>query len=188
MPTKNDPAHSADGPNAWRSVIAALANPESRRVLGLLLADADATDHLASLSGARRERVERVLTHAGLLDTSAGAPRLRVERFAELLAATSVERPTGLDRFIVDGRLDQYPAGSDDRAAVHAYVVDRVMPDPDERVDELTLTERLAVLTKDPVTMRRYLVDAGLVEREPDGSVYRRAAGSGYSPLSRVAT
>lgn len=164
--------------NAWRGVIAALANPETRRVLGLLLAEQDASEHLASLPQKRRDRILRTLVDARVIDRNAGEPRLRVERFAELLSATPVARPTGIDRFFVDGRLEHYPARSDDRAAVLLTLADRTMPDPDESIDERTLTERLATLTDDPVTMRRYLVDAGLLEREPDGSAYRRAARS----------
>lgn len=161
--------------NAWRGVIAALANPESRHVLGLLLSEHDASTHLASLPPKRRVRVLRVLADAGLIDPSDVSPRLRVERFAELLAAAPVERLTGIDRFIIDGRLDHYPARSDDRTAVLHYLVNRAMPDAAERLDERAVTERLAALTDDPVTMRRYLVDAGLLEREPDGSAYRRS-------------
>jgi hypothetical protein len=182
MSTSTHASEAAIEPNAWRGVIAALANPESRRVLGLMLAEQDAEDYLASLPFKRRERVVRVLSDAGLLDGSGDELRLRVERFVELLAAAPVERPTGIDRFVVNGRLEQYPAGADDRMVVLQYLIDRAMPDLAEIVDEHTLTERLATLTDDPVTVRRYLVDAGLLDREPDGSSYHRAAGSSNSP------
>lgn len=95
--------------------------------------------------------------------------------FAELLAAAPVERPTGLDRFIVEGRLDHYPARAADRELVLRYLLDQSLPHADEVIDERTLTERLAALSDDPVTMRRYLVDAGLLDRAADGSTYRRA-------------
>lgn len=169
-------------PNAWRDVIAALANPESRRVLGLLLAELDASKYLASLPLKRRERVVRVLSDAGLVVSSGDALRLRAERFTELLAAAPVERVTGIDRFVVKGRLEQYPAGADDRMVVLQYLINRAMPEPAELVDERTITERLEQLTDDPVTVRRYLVDAGFLDREADGSSYRRAAGSVDSP------
>ncbi len=170
------------GADSWRGVIAALANPESRPVLGLLLAELDASADLASLPLKRRERVVRVLSDAGLLDGSGDALRLRAERFAELLASAPVERPTGIERFVINGRLEQYPAGADDRMAVLQYLIDRAMPDPAELVDERTITERLEVLTDDPVTVRRYLVDAGFLDRAADGSSYRRGAASGDSP------
>ncbi|MFN4001213.1 DUF2087 domain-containing protein [Microcella sp.] len=162
-------------PNAWRGVIAALANPESRRVLGLLAAELDAAECLASLPLKRRERVVRVLSDAGLLDSSGDVLRLRVERFAELLASDPVERLTGIERFFINGRLEQYPAGAVDRALVLHYLIDSTMPDPVELVDERTITARLEVLTDDPVTVRRYLVDAGFLDRASDGSSYRRA-------------
>ena len=168
--------------NAWRGVIAALANQESRRVLGLLLAELDASEYLTSLPLKRRDRVVRVLSDAGLVDSSGDVLRLRVERFAELLAAAPVERPAGIERFVVNGRLEQYPAGADDRMAVLQYLIDRAMPEPAELVDERTITERLEVLTDDPVTVRRYLVDGGFLDREADGSSYRRGAGSVDSP------
>lgn len=182
MSTSTGAREAAIKPNAWRGVIAALANPESRRVLGLLLTEHDAKEYFASLPLKRRERVVRVLSDAGLLDGSGDGLSLRVERFAELLASAPAERPTGIERFVIKGRLVQYPAGADDRASVLQYMVDRAMPDLAEIVDEHTLTERLAMLTDDPVSVRRYLVDAGLLDREPDGSSYCRAAGSSNSP------
>jgi len=162
---------------AWRGVIAALANSESRHVLGLLLAEHDASTHLAALSPARRGRVLQSLIAAGLIDptTASGPePRLRIERFAEMLEASPIARRTGIDRFIANGRLDHYPAGADDRSDVLRFIASEAVPD-DESLDEKTVTERLAALTDDPVTMRRYLVDAGLLNRESDGSRYRRA-------------
>jgi hypothetical protein len=170
------------GADSWRGVVAALANPESRRVLGLLLAELDASEYLASLPLKRRDRVVRVLSDAGLLDSSSDALQLRTERFAELLASAPVERPTGIERFVINGRLEQYPAGADDRASVLQYLIDRTMPEPAELIDERTITERLEALTDDPVTVRRYLVDAGFLDREADGSTYRRGAASGDSP------
>lgn len=182
MPTRSTARDSVTEPNAWRGVIAALANPESRRVLGLLLAEQDATDALASLPVARRDRVVRVLSDAGVIDASDDGRRLRAERFTELLASSPVERPTGLDRFIVEGRLDHYPARTADRELVLRHLLDQALPDVDDVIDERTLTERLAALSDDPVTMRRYLVDAGLVDRAADGSTYRRVSERGDSP------
>jgi len=39
---------------------------------------------------------------------------------------------------------------------------------------EREITDLLSERTADAAALRRYLVDAGLVAREPDGSVYRR--------------
>ena len=43
---------------------------------------------------------------------------------------------------------------------------------PGEQVDEQTVTERLGALWRDPATLRRDLVDNGLLERAADGSSY----------------
>ena len=41
---------------------------------------------------------------------------------------------------------------------------------------ERQLTDELALIASDPVTLRRDLVDAGLLWRTPDGRQYRRAS------------
>jgi hypothetical protein len=43
----------------------------------------------------------------------------------------------------------------------------------EEDLPEAALNERLAQLTDDVATLRRYLVEAEVVERFPDGSGYR---------------
>lgn len=51
------------------------------------------------------------------------------------------------------------------------WVAVRVLA-PGETVSEAVLNGRLRVLADDTALLRRYLVDAGLVERRQDGSEY----------------
>lgn len=68
----------------------------------------------------------------------------------------------------VGALLPTDPAAAD---AVLAAVAD-LLPDGD--LTEHHVTQALATVADDPVGLRRELVDAGLVERTPDGATYRR--------------
>ena len=78
-----------------------------------------------------------------------------------------------LRAFIRQGRLLSLPARERKRRVVLRYLLDEVFPDL-EPVDERDVNMRLALWHSDVAALRRYLVDAGLVERT--GMVYRRAA------------
>ena len=82
-------------------------------------------------------------------------------------------RPTGPDRFLTDGRLLRMPKRWRDRELVVRYLAAQVLP-LEEPVTELTLTKRLAARAADPVSLRRAMVDAGLVHRTRDGAEYWR--------------
>lgn len=144
--------------NEWRRVAAALADEwrrvaYARAVLGLPAENAKAVSALRA---------------AGLLDDR-DAP---TEVFALLLAEHPAETKQGVDRWLRDGRIDHYPAKPGQRYELLAWVADRL---PDEPLTERELGERLEAVTGDVATLRRYLVDAGLIARAPDGSNYRKA-------------
>lgn len=77
-----------------------------------------------------------------------------------------------LRAFIRDGRLASIPARERKKLVVYRYLVDQVLPDPDERVDERDLNMRLALWFPDVATIRRALVDLRFAAR--DGMVYWR--------------
>lgn len=147
--------------NRWRAVAAALADPYRRRVYAELVVG------LPGSVGRRREKAIADLRAAGLVD-DVGAP---TERFAELLAESAPERLEGVDRWVRDGRIDQYPAKPSDRLELLEWAAARL---PTGELDERAVTEALAQLAPDGVTLRRYLVDAGLLVRAADGSRYSR--------------
>lgn len=88
-----------------------------------------------------------------------------------------VEDSSGVARFLrKDGRIDRYPARQAPRRMLLEWVAGRVLA-PGEALDERSFNARLAGFADDHVMLRRYLVDAGLVERAPDGSAYFLPAG-----------
>ncbi|MBP2376247.1 DUF2087 domain-containing protein [Paeniglutamicibacter psychrophenolicus] len=155
----------------WRQVFGALANDETRRyyaqqVLGL---DSD-------LRPERAAKARANLSSAGLLDGD-GAVDDRL--FARVLASGARKAPTeGVDRFLdTAGRIDRYPKNHEERLGLLRVVAGKVMGHG-QQLTEVELTARLGEFTDDPVLLRRYLVDHGMLLRQPDGSVYRLADGS----------
>ena len=151
--------------NEWRRVVAALDHEERRRVYAEIVLG------LPGTPSARREKSLAALRDAGLVD-AAGA--VIPNAFARLLADTPPVTRSGLDRWVRDGALVEWPSRPADRDEVLAWLLERVIG-ADEVLGERELTDRLAAIVPDPVGMRRALVDAGLVERTVDGSRYRRA-------------
>jgi hypothetical protein len=96
----------------------------------------------------------------------------------------STERPAGpadAERFLVRGRVEQLPRRRADRDLLLRWVAQRVLP-LDDPVPERALTERIAALARDPVGVRRDLVDAGLVTRTRDGAEYWRTHVTEFDP------
>ena len=77
-----------------------------------------------------------------------------------------------LRAFVRGDRLASIPARDRKRQVILRFLVDRVLPDAGP-LDERDLNMRLALWHPDVAALRRYLVDAGLVERS--GMIYRRS-------------
>ncbi len=91
-------------------------------------------------------------------------------RAAELKGAEA----QGVDRWLrADGRIDRWPTRAEDRLELLSWITERLMG-VDEVLAEKPFTLKLFAFTTDPNTLRRALVDAGLIERNPDGTDYRR--------------
>jgi Uncharacterized protein conserved in bacteria len=78
-------------------------------------------------------------------------------------------------RFLVRGEdtIDRYPRRREDRLLLLQWIADRAFTDDDD-LTESQVNERLYRYTDDVAVLRRYLVDAELLERFPDGTGYRR--------------
>jgi hypothetical protein len=149
--------------NEWRRVAAALSNPVRRSVYAQLILG-------VAPSAPRLDRVLADLRGAGLISAE---NNVIDSVFADLLAADAPVTRTGVERFIRDGRLEQYPSRPDDRAMVLEWAASHIPAD--DAVSESAINEILAPLVDDVASLRRYLVDAGLLERDADGTAYRRA-------------
>lgn len=93
--------------------------------------------------------------------------------FKEVLGAAARPRPEGIDRFFHEGRLDGLPAGQADRLAVLEHLADRLFP-ADQELDEPAVNLVIATVTQDISALRRALVDYRYLERNADGTGYRR--------------
>jgi hypothetical protein len=153
--------------NEWRRVVAALANDERRRVYASLVLDSP-----VDVPPARRAKALAALADAGLLTLDAsGDATLNASAFADLLALEPEVKREGVEKFIRDGRIERYPMKPAERLDVLRWVIGELDEGP---WTEAEICERLAVFHDDVAGLRRYLVDAELLERAPDGSRYYR--------------
>lgn len=79
--------------------------------------------------------------------------------------------PPELAAFFRNGRLETIPASRERRLAVLSYVARRFADG--REYGEAEVNRMLQALHNDHATLRRYLIDAGLLRR--DHGVYRRA-------------
>ena len=153
----------------WRRIAATLADPIRRQVYASVLLDVP-----LDLPAKKRDKALASLTAAGLLRGDGDQYVVVDDAFSSLLAASPAVARTGVDRFIRDGRITQYPVRADDLLELLMWARDCAVPETGE-LSERELGERLTALTSDVAALRRYLVDAGLVDRDADGGRYWRA-------------
>ena len=161
----------------WRGIVAALLNPDLRAVLAETIGGAE-------LSAARRERATDRLLETGLVRATPDGIAFDEDFVRAVLAEVPKARPTGPQRFLDgEGRIDRYPMQAGDRIELLRWVFEQAFS-PGDVLSERETNERLARFTDDVAALRRYLVDAELLERTRSGSEYAlveadEAAGSG---------
>jgi len=170
-----------------------LADPARRRVVAALVLEADTREGLVARTGlATRDVVEALgrLRSAGLVvDGSDGTLVVLEEAFPQ--ASRALPRPARvsehpdappdrrrvLDASIRDGRLVQMPAKRSHRRILLEEVALRF--EVGRRYTEREVNASLSRLDDDTATLRRYLVDEGLMDRK-DGTYWR--CGGSYLP------
>lgn len=156
--------------NTWRPILGALANPETRQVYAEIVLDAAARHPMPAK---RRERAIAALTAAGLLTVhNDGTLGVTADTMLGALSEAAPPRREGLARFVRDGRIEQYPAKPAERLALLEWVAGELLR-PGEALTEREVNERLLRFHDDVASLRRQLVDAGLLERTPSGGSYR---------------
>ena len=178
----------------------ALSDASRLRIVGLLAARPHAVEELAAAvdltPGTVVHHLKR-LDAAGLVEARSRPPyveySLRVDRLQALgrqlgelerthEPAAMLPGPDGrplpafdakvLRAFIVDGRLASIPAQEKKKLVVLGYVRERCFPE-DRPYPEKEVNARLALLHPDVASLRRYLVEFGLMSRQ--AGIYRRA-------------
>lgn len=154
-----------------RPLLAVLADDDRR----LLLSEATvAAARLAPIVAERLTAVERrrldALERVGLVEVVDGLVWPR-DPFTATLDRTPSR--AGIERFVHDGRIRDWPRRLADRLELMRWAMEQAVP-ADEEVDEPTITARLGDVWHDPATLRRDLVDAGLLARDAEGRAYRR--------------
>ncbi len=165
-----------------RRLAAVLADAEMRAAYARVVLGSGLDGALAHLSPARARKARAALTGSGLValdpDGTATAPDAV---FRAILAQQPATPPAqGVERFLRDGRIAQWPANPADLDDLLRHVVATVL-DPDELLDERALTARLLRLTDAHALLRRHLVDAGLELRTRS---LRVRAGDGRAGLA----
>lgn len=153
----------------WQPVVAALANERvlrvyAARILGL------ATIDDGESARAERKDLQR-LVKVGLLEDGTFEPIAGA--FASVLEANTSPKPEGIDKFFGDGMLTNLPMNPALRREVLEHLSARLIPES-ESLGESDVNRLLATVTRDIPTLRRALVDHGLLRRNADGSQYRR--------------
>lgn len=160
----------------WRGVLAALLNPDLRLVLAGVIIESEGG---RTLTPARRARALARLRESGLVRVDAAGPSFDEAAVGDILRETSTAQATGPSRFLdAYGRVDRYPVRAGDRRELLAWIAERAYR-PGEVLTEPEVTQRLAVFADDPVVLRRYLVDHGMLERTRSGSEYASVAPEG---------
>jgi hypothetical protein len=163
-----------------RRLAGVLADADLRAAYARVVLGSGLDDALADLTPARRKKARASLIGSGLVAVDADGRATATDAvFRAILAQQPATPPAqGVERFLRDGRIAQWPASPADLEALLHHVVARVL-DPHEVLDERALTERLAPFAEDHALLRRHLVDAGLLLRTRSGSEYARADADG---------
>ncbi len=178
------------------AALKALVDAGRLRIAGHVAARPATIDELVEELGLRRADVVRqvgLMRSAGIVsDGSDGGVVLRLDTLIDLgreldaLQRVAEHRPeetfvaaAGVDpedaktlrAFIVDGRLASIPATEKKRLVILRYLCDRCFTE-DRVYPEKEVNQRLALYHPDVASLRRYMVDAGIMTRE--AGEYRR--------------
>ncbi|HEX5494470.1 MAG TPA: DUF2087 domain-containing protein [Mycobacteriales bacterium] len=183
------------------ALIDMLADPERLRVVAALVLGADTPHEVAGradLGPAVAARALRRLTASGLVSQRDGRIVLHADLFARAAQAARAEEPRPepsdqgitdpataavLRAFVRDGRLVSIPAAAGRRRVLLEYLAG--MFEPGVRYPETDVNAMLRAWHPDHASLRRYLVDAGLMSREA-GEYWRSGGWADQPPAGPV--
>lgn len=162
-------------------LVGLLAEPTRLRVVAALALGARTSAEIATAAALDTRVVLKALRRlesVGLVSLEATGLVLHAELFKEVAsAAPSTPADPVFGVFVRDGKLMSFPANAGKRRAVLEHVVQSFEPGrryPEKQVNAV-LREWCDGGEADHVTLRRYLIDAGLLSR--DNEAYWRSGG-----------
>lgn len=182
-------------------LVGLLAESTRMRVFAAIVLGASSSASVRERTGLSVREVAaalRRLTDGGLVTSAAGVLTARVEVFKEVAAAAGPPRDDGARRsrgdepldpnreraavlraFMADGRLVRMPAAQSKRRVILEHIVS--VFEPGVRYPEREVDAILRAWYDDHATLRRYLIDADLMNR--DQGVYWRIGGPVDTPF-----
>lgn len=168
-------------------LVGLLADEDRRRVVAALVLGADSLDAVMAATELDERRTMRALgrlTKAGLVefDPETSAYLLLAQAFQRAARAEADPPPPSqfpersgrerriLDKAFLNGRLTRIPSKWSDRLVVLDEVAQRF--EPGHHYTERQVNATLSTLFDDTATLRRYLVDAGMLDRA-EGEYWR---------------
>ncbi|WP_309081336.1 DUF2087 domain-containing protein [Zhihengliuella sp.] len=161
-------------PEEWRGLVSALLGDASRIALAEVALGRATVESVPGLTARKARGALKKLEPYTYADAD-GTLHLDDAKLSSLLTAgqTPAGGRTVVERFTTpDGRLRDYPARPGERRELLAHLAHRLF-EPGEELAEPAVNERLRRVTDEHATLRRYLVDLGLLSRLKDGTAYR---------------
>ena len=173
------------------SIAGALADEENFKILAAVALGANTPDKISRLTGFDNTKIIKSmikLEKAGLVDNQLDTGHCyRAQKLKDInhhlnTSMAHKPTPTGIDRFIRNGRLQTFPKSRDDRLLVLEYLSN--LFEFDKQYPEIEVNIKLTSLNQDFAALRRYLIDYRFFERSnvtADGRTtvfYRRVPAS----------
>ncbi|MFE9243405.1 DUF2087 domain-containing protein [Nocardiopsis sp. NPDC006938] len=156
-------------------LVSSLASPDRLSLFARIVSAGPEGWEPSGPGGAAGKHLDRLLKD-GLVCEEDGrivaVPEVFAEAMREHKAQTRVTDP--VDALFHEGRLTSMPARRDLRLAVLERLCGRLFA-PELEYTEKQVNTALLTCFDDPSALRRYLVEEGFLEREDDGSRYRRS-------------
>jgi hypothetical protein len=159
----------------WKPVLAALGNEAARTVFAYAALGRLDEATRGELNSREQKAVQAWLGLGVLVEHDDGSLTVDGTALRAPLAASegrvTGKARSGVGKFLDGPRITAMPAAPAERTELLHWVRDRAL-EPGEVLTEVELNQRLRVFHPDVAMLRRYLVDASLLERTPTGTEY----------------
>lgn len=161
----------------WRGLVSSLLGDATAVALARVLLGEVRGDNVPGLSAKKSRRALEVLRPYLREDHEGSEVSIDRETLQTLLQPAGERSHDGqagvVSKFVsTDLRLKVFPSRPEHRRVVLEFLAHRLFK-PHDDLREVQVNERLKVVTDDFVTLRRYLIDFGLLTRLNNGTSYR---------------